>query len=435
MISPEHAVSFRWPEWTPNLARADVTDAGAPTVASMRTFGAFVTVALLLLGCGAPSGAAGGERSSGVRSEASPSPTAALTVGPEPISTAVVVVIPTAELESLELSPTPTPTPTPVRDPTPPPVSESAAALTPLPTVTPEPDDVRLSDETPTGDTRPELPPSDYRGDVRALRTQNGVMLPIRGVTADKYLVVTPCYNLDSVTGGLPISGALDVVIDPGHGGDEPGAVGPNGLKESTVNLRVAELLRAELMDRGYSVELTRYSDHRVTIQSRAELANALAPRVFMSIHHNGGFPEPFPVAGTEVFVQLGDPESSRLGGIVFEEIQSAFADVEADWMGNVETFGVAWRQNDEGTDLYGVLRRTPDLVSILTEAMFITTAAEADLLAMPDILETEAIALADSLDRWFDTDDLGSGFVDGVVFEGDLGNGGGTEGCIDPPL
>jgi len=66
---------------------------------------------------------------------------------------------------------------------------------------------------------------------------------------------------------------------------------------------------------------------------------------------------------------------------------------------------------------------------------MFITTAAEADLLAMPDILETEAIALADSLDRWFDTDDLGSGFVDGVVFEGDLGNGGGTEGCIDPPL
>ena len=107
MISPEHAVSFRWPEWTPNLARADVTDAGAPTVASMRTFGAFVTVALLLLGCGAPSGAAGGERSSGVRSEASPSPTAALTVGPEPISTAAVVVIPTAELESLELSPTP----------------------------------------------------------------------------------------------------------------------------------------------------------------------------------------------------------------------------------------------------------------------------------------------------------------------------------------
>ena len=119
----------------------------------------------------------------------------------------------------------------------------------------------------------------------------------------------------------------------------------------------------------------------------------------------------------------------------MFEEIQSAFADVEADWMGNVETFGVAWRQNDEGADLYGVLRRTPDLVSILTEAMFITTAAEADLLAMPDILETEAIALADSLDRWFDTDDLGSGFVDGVVFEGDLGNGGGTEGCIDPPL
>ncbi|MCO4834919.1 MAG: hypothetical protein KC481_14740, partial [Acidimicrobiaceae bacterium] len=164
----------------------------------MRTFGAFVTVALLLLGCGAPSGPAGGERSGGVRSEPSPSPTAAITVGPEPVATAVVVVIPTAELESLEQSPTP------VRDPTPPPVSESAAALAPPPTVTSEPDDVRRADEIPTGDARPDLPPSDYRGDVRALRTQNGVMLPIRGVTADKYLVVTPCYNLDSVTGGLP---------------------------------------------------------------------------------------------------------------------------------------------------------------------------------------------------------------------------------------
>ncbi len=170
--------------------------------------------------------------------------------------------------------------------------------------------------------------------------------------------------------------------------------MGPNGLKESTVNLRVAELLRAELLDRGYTVELTRYSDERVAIQTRAELANALAPRVFMSVHHNGGFPEPFPVAGTEVFVQLDDPESARLGGIVFEEIQAAFAGIEADWMGNEETFGVAWRKNDEATDLYGVLRRTPDLVSILTEAMFISTETEADLLAQPEILQAEALAL-----------------------------------------
>ena len=100
--------------------------------------------------------------------------------------------------------------------------------------------------------------------------------------------------------------------------------------------------------------------------------------------------------------------------------------------MGNVGTFGVAWRQNDEGTDLYGVLRRTPDIVSVLTEAMFISTEAEADLLAQPDVLEIEAQALADALDRWFDTEDPGSGYVDGVVFEDDLGNGGGSQGCVD---
>ena len=266
-----------------------------------------------------------------------------------------------------------------------------------------------------------------------AVRTGAGVVAPVRGVTADRYLVVTPCYNLTLINGGLAITGPLDVLIDPGHGGDEPGAVGPNGLKESTVNLLVAESLRTELLLRGYSVELTRYSDHRVTIKTRSELANALAPRVFLSIHHNGGFPGPFPVAGTEVFVQLNNPESARLGGIVFEEIQAAFASVEADWVGAANNFGVAWRQNAQGTDLYGVLRRTPNMVSILTEAMFISNKAEADLLAQPYILETEAQALAEALDRWFDTDDPGSGFVDGAVFKGDLGSGGGTGGCIDP--
>ena len=326
--------------------------------------------------------------------------------------------------------PTPVP-PTPV-PPTPRPVPEPTATVAPTATAEAEPEPVPTEEPDPG---KEDLPPASYDGEVKAIRTQGGAVVAVRGESAAGYEVVTPCYELATIQQGLMITGPIDVLIDPGHGGDESGAVGPNGLKESTVNLLVAEELRALLIERGYTVELTRYSDVRVAIQSRAELANALAPTVFMSIHHNGGFPEPFPVAGTEVFVQLNDDASARLGGLVFEEIQAAFADIDAAWMGNEETHGVAWRMNDEGTDLYGVLRRTPNLVSVLTEAMFISTEAEANLLAQPEIRTLEAVALADALDRWFETDDPGEGFIEGIVFQGDLGNGGGTDGCVDPDL
>ena len=73
-------------------------------------------------------------------------------------------------------------------------------------------------------------------------------------------------------------------------------------------------------------------------------------------------------------------------------------------------------------SEAYGVL-----------SSVFISTEAEANLLAQPEVLEAEAQALADALDRWFTTQEVGSGLIDGIVFEGDLGNGGGLEGCVDP--
>jgi len=394
----------------------------------------FVLFLLIMSGCASSTDSTATAESTAAAEptvEATPEPTARV----EPSS-------PPAPTVTTEPTATATPEPTATATPEPTGTAEPTATATPEPTTTPDPPAATAAN--PTAETateldengeRDDLPPSDYMGDILAVRTQVGAVVPVRGIEAGGYVVVTPCYNLATISEGLPITGPLDILIDPGHGGDEPGAVGPNGLKESTVNLQVSELLRSELIARGYSTEMTRYADVRVTIQARAELANALNPTVFMSVHHNGGFPAPFPVAATEVFVQLGDPESARLGGLVFQELQRAFADIEADWMGNLDTFGVSWRQNDRGTDLYGVLRRTPSLVSVLTEAMFITTEAEAELLTQPEILQAEAVALADALDRWFDTQDPGTGFIDGLIFEGDLGNGGGTEGCVDPDL
>ena len=83
--------------------------------------------------------------------------------------------------------------------------------------------------------------------------TPTGLTLPVLADRGDgTYEVQTPCSETAVVT-GTPLSGA-HIVLDPGHGGDEPGAVGPNGLAEKELNLAVAglvaEALRAQGRDR-----------------------------------------------------------------------------------------------------------------------------------------------------------------------------------------
>ena len=112
--------------------------------------------------------------------------------------------------------------------------------------------------------------------------------------------------------------------------------------------------------------------------------------------------------------------------------MQAEFADVDIDWVGT-DALGVSWRINERGTDLYGILRRTPDLVTVLTEAMYMNTAPEAEFLATDEAIDREADALFRGIERYFTTDAPGSGFIDGLVFRGDLGTGGGTDGCVDP--
>jgi N-acetylmuramoyl-L-alanine amidase len=81
------------------------------------------------------------------------------------------------------------------------------------------------------------------------------------------------------------------VVIDPGHGGRDPGAIGPNGLREKDVTLMISQRLAAVLRERGYEVHLTRTSDTLVALGDRPRLANRWRGdrpvAVFLSIHTN----------------------------------------------------------------------------------------------------------------------------------------------------
>ena len=79
------------------------------------------------------------------------------------------------------------------------------------------------------------------------------------------------------------------IVIDPGHGGKDPGAVGRHGIQEKTVVLEVAKALRQLIRQRlpRYRVMMTREDDVFVPLTERTNLANANQAAVFVSIHTN----------------------------------------------------------------------------------------------------------------------------------------------------
>jgi len=81
------------------------------------------------------------------------------------------------------------------------------------------------------------------------------------------------------------------IILDPGHGGKDPGAIGPTGLEEKEVTLSIAEELSRLIKEKmGLEVYLTRKDDRFVSLDQRAEIANQLKGDVFLSIHANAGF-------------------------------------------------------------------------------------------------------------------------------------------------
>jgi len=82
-------------------------------------------------------------------------------------------------------------------------------------------------------------------------------------------------------------TGIKRVVIDPGHGGEDPGAVGINGTKEKDINLRIAGELSRLLRKAGYEVLLTREEDVFIPLYDRTKFANDNNADIFVSLHCN----------------------------------------------------------------------------------------------------------------------------------------------------
>ena len=95
--------------------------------------------------------------------------------------------------------------------------------------------------------------------------------------------------SLPLVRGGAPGSSPL-VVIDPGHGGFDPGAVAVSGIQEKDVVLELARALRDRLLAQGgVRVALTRDDDRFLSLEERSGLARKLGADLFISVHADSG--------------------------------------------------------------------------------------------------------------------------------------------------
>ncbi|MFM9976547.1 MAG: N-acetylmuramoyl-L-alanine amidase [Sphingomonadaceae bacterium] len=127
-------------------------------------------------------------------------------------------------------------------------------------------------------------PPESHKAPVayaaRAPRSRYSLSIPLDPPT--------PRLPLPNIVGpaGRPL-----VVIDAGHGGHDPGAIGPQtGVREKDVTLAMAKAIRDELLKGGrVRVAMTRADDRFLILQERTEVARALRADLFISVHADAG--------------------------------------------------------------------------------------------------------------------------------------------------
>ncbi|MBW3557907.1 MAG: N-acetylmuramoyl-L-alanine amidase, partial [Actinobacteria bacterium] len=269
----------------------------------------------------------------------------------------------------------------------------------------------------------------------KALVTSTGVVVPVLGRQGEGLLVGTPCGATAVLSQGTPIDGT--VVLDAGHGGVEPGAVGPNGLSEATLNLAVTGFARQALEAAGVPVVLTRTGEYRITLEARAKIVNTLKPKAFVSIHHNAEPDGPRDGPGSETYYQTvgaSAAESKRLSGLIYEEIVAALSQYKIAWVADTDA-GAKYRKSASGDDYYGIIRRTQGTPASLAELAFLSNPPEAELLAKPEVQKVEGEAVARALVRFLRTKDPGSGYTEPYPRETPAGGGGGASNCRDPAL
>jgi N-acetylmuramoyl-L-alanine amidase len=152
--------------------------------------------------------------------------------------------------------------------------------------------------------------------------------------------------------------GSVVVVIDPGHGGRDPGAVGISGLQEKQINTAISNRVQQQLAAAGITVLMTRSSDVFVDLDARAQYANRAGASVFVSIHANA--------------ISMDRPDINGLETYYFSSGERLARSIHASVLGNTDM-----RDRGVRTARFYVLRYTT-MPSVLVETGFVTGAQDA---------------------------------------------------------
>lgn len=219
------------------------------------------------------------------------------------------------------------------------------------------------------------------------------------------------------------------IAVDAGHGGEDPGAIGPQGTREKQVTLAIARKLAAQLeKQRGMRAVLIRDGDYFLSLRKRIALARKHQADLFVSIHadafqsnlvqgssvytlsHRG--------ASSEAAKWLADKENSAdlIGGIDLSESDDLLATVLLDMTQNatMEHSAVAGRKVLANLEKVGkvhkgrvqqagfVVLKSPDIPSMLVETAFISNPEEEKRLRDPGHQERLAAAIASGIRGYF---------------------------------
>lgn len=221
----------------------------------------------------------------------------------------------------------------------------------------------------------------------------------------------------------------LVVAIDPGHGGQDPGAIGPTGKREKDVTLAVArELARQVNATPGLKAFLTRDSDVFIPLPMRAQKARANKADIFISIHADAA--ENRSATGSSVYVLstkgassqrarwLADKENAAdlVGGVRLQQTEGTLASVLLDLaqsgymkasedaaghvLGGLKRIGNNHKPNIERAN-FAVLR-TSDMPAMLVETAFISNPDEERRLTDPAYQRKVAGAVLDGVHTFF---------------------------------
>ena len=183
------------------------------------------------------------------------------------------------------------------------------------------------------------------------------------------------------------------IVIDPGHGGEDPGKVGVNDVLEKDLNLQVAQKVQKLMEEAGIEIVMTREDDNVPTakkkdLEERIQLINSTNPTLALCIHQNS-YPDAA-IKGAQVFYYTPSEEAKAAATIVQEELR---------------TVDPSNTRAIKAHDTYYMLKNTK-VPTIIVECGFLTNPEEAEKLTNEEYQGQLAKAICDGIIKWLDKSD-----------------------------